>query len=305
MTSTYPLGVVIGRFQVAELHGGHRHLIDHAADRHPNVLVIIGSSRGYPTVRNPLSFTVRRAMVLAEYPNASVVELHDNPSDEEWSKRVDALIGALYPDSKAILYGSRDSFIPHYSGSYEVAVVPKIASVSGSEIRAQVQSELLHTPEWRRGIIHVHATRAALPYPVVDVAVVNPNTETVLLGQKKHDGEKYRFIGGFYDPAVDTSFEATVAREVIEETGGIEVGNISYLGSGRIDDWRYRGEKDCIVSAFYRADYLFGAARAQDDLDSLAWIPYSNVLDVLIPEHRKAFGDRLMHSLTTNRKETS
>ena len=92
-------------------------------------------------------------------------------------------------------------------------------------------------------------------------------------------------------------------REVVEETGGIEIGNITYLGSGIIDDWRYRNEKDRIISAFYRADYLFGAPRATDDIDSLTWIPFHKVLDVLIPEHRKAFGEKLMHSLIKTKKE--
>ena len=111
MTHAYPLGVVIGRFQSPELHTGHHHLITYARERHSELMIIIGSPRGYPTARNPLSFAIRRAMVLQDYPEASVVELHDNPSDAEWSIRVDALISALYPGAKAILYGSRDSFI--------------------------------------------------------------------------------------------------------------------------------------------------------------------------------------------------
>ncbi len=251
MTHAYPLGVVIGRFQVAELHQGHRHLINYAKERHGELMIIIGSPRGYPTARNPLSFAIRRAMILEEYPEASIVELHDNPSDAEWSTRVDALISALYPSTKAILYGSRDSFIPHYSGTNEVVAVPKIPSISGTEIRTQVQNELVHTSDWRRGIIHVHATRPAVPYPVVDVAIVNRENQTVLLGHKKHDGGKYRFIGGFFDPTVDISLERAAVREVVEETGGVEVGNMTYLGSGIIDDWRYRNEKDRIVSAFF------------------------------------------------------
>ncbi len=302
MTHAYPIGVVIGRFQVAELHAGHRHLINYARERHAKLMIIIGSSRGFATARNPLSFAIRRAMILADYPEASVVELHNHPSDHVWSKRVDALIEALYPTENAILYGSRDSFIPHYSGIHEVVAVPKIDSISGVDIRAEVQQKLHHTPDWRKGIIHAHTTRAPLPYPVIDVAVVNRKNETVLLGHKEHDGELYRFIGGFYDPA-DISFERAVTREVVEETGGIEVGNITYLGSSVIDDWRYRNEKDCIISAFFKADYLFGAPRAQDDIDSLAWIPYHKVLDVLIPEHKKAFGEKLMRSLIKAKKE--
>ncbi len=79
------------------------------------------------------------------------------------------------------------------------------------------------TPDFRRGIIHVHATRLPIPYPAVDVAIVDPHRRMVLLGEKKRDGGKRRFIGGFFDPQIDESFEMAGRREVYEETSGVEV----------------------------------------------------------------------------------
>lgn len=294
--NTQTLGVVVGRFQVPELHVGHQHLLDYARTRNSELLIVLGSGRGFPTPRNPLTFAVRRAMLLEKYPNAMIAEIFDHPSDEEWSKNLDAIISALFPEHRVTLYGSRDSFIPYYHGRHTTEVHTEVPSPDGTSVRAHC-FDARTTPDFRRGLIRAQMERAPIPYPVVDIAIIRKETREVLLGQKKQDMGRWRFVGGFFDPACDTTLEGAVRREAFEETSGLEIGAPIYIGSTTIDDWRYRKDKDRIISSFFMAPYIFGAPRPGDDLDALSWFPYEEVLGVLAPEHQ-TLGELLMRALT-------
>lgn len=130
-------GVVIGRFQVPALHIGHRFLLTHAKERHAALIIIVGVSPALDE-KNPLSFEERREMLLEVHPDASIVPLSDHPSDEAWSALLDALVETHADD--AMLYGSRDSFIPFYSGRFPTHFVEPVKSPSGTDIRHEVIS---------------------------------------------------------------------------------------------------------------------------------------------------------------------
>jgi bifunctional NMN adenylyltransferase/nudix hydrolase len=296
MNTHHTLGVIVGRFQVPELHAGHRHLIEYSLAHNEKTLIVIGSGRGLATERNPLPYSVRQAMMLEAYPLVRVIEHFDHPSDEVWSTRLDALIDIVFPGHRPTLYGSRDSFIPHYSGVNKVELIPDIESVTGTALRESVKEHVACSSPFRSGIIHTHATRFPIVYPVVDVAIINPERRMVLLGEKETDQGKRRFIGGFVDTTLDDSYEHAARREAFEETGGLEVDAYTYLGSIRIDDWRYRGSKDCVMSSFFKAQYIFGQPRASDDIDALHWTPFEEVMERLAESH-KPLGEMLMRSL--------
>jgi bifunctional NMN adenylyltransferase/nudix hydrolase len=279
------IGVVIGRFQVAELHAGHRYLIEQAMLRHNQVLILVGTRDAFPTARNPLPFALRREMILSEFPSVAIAEIADHPSDRMWSLNVDQLIASLYPNTVATLYGSRDSFIPYYVGVHQTVILPQIPAVSGTDLRENLGADLVHTPDFRRGVIHTVMNRAPVPYPAVDAAIIRPSDQNILLGQKRTDGAQFRFIGGFFDPTTDTSLEHAVRREVYEETGGMEADGYRYIGSHKVDDWRYRGSTDCILTSLFCATYIFGVARATDDISRLGWFPLSALPEILIPAH--------------------
>ena len=57
------LGVVIGRFQVPELHAGHRHILDTTRDENDDLLILLGTTEALPSERNPLPFSVRKRML--------------------------------------------------------------------------------------------------------------------------------------------------------------------------------------------------------------------------------------------------
>ncbi len=297
MNTTLTLGVVIGRFQVPDLHEGHRHVIEHAWKRNDDLLVVVGSGHGLATPRNPLPFPVRKHMILAHFPKAHVFEHFDHPSNAAWSENLDRIIEERFPGHSVTLYGSRDSFIPFYSGRYNTEVVVPIPARSGSELRREVADDPPRTLDFRRGIIFTHANRLPIPYPVVDIAIVRDDRNEVLLGQKKTDGGMWRFLGGFVDPLYDTSLETAARREAYEETGGMEIGDPVYIGSTMVNDWRYEKDADRIMSAFFMAPYSFGAARPHDDIDALRWVPISDMLAMLHPAH-KALGEMLLKART-------
>lgn len=286
---TPTLGVVIGRFQVPELHSGHHHLIRTAARENTAVLVIIGSGRSLATARNPLPFSVRRQMVLMDYPAAQVVEHFDHPSDHAWSEGLDAIITALFPGHVVTLYGSRDSFFPYYHGQFQTKAVAAIECESGTDLRNALLKNPPHTSDFRRGLIYAEQSRLSISYQAVDVAIIGGNRDSLLLGQKPTDGGKWRFVGGFVDARLDQSLEAAARREAYEETGGLGVDHFVYRGSVVVNDWRYRRDDDVVMTALFSASYTFGAPRATDDLSDLRWFRWHEVQAVIHECHQPLF----------------
>jgi bifunctional NMN adenylyltransferase/nudix hydrolase len=173
-TPTPSVGVVVGRFQVATLHAGHHYLLDYVQSRHETFLIVIGTTQGFPNKKNPLSYAMREAMLRKAYPHAVILPHGDHPSNDEWSKELDLLIAHHFPGEEALLYGSRDSFIPHYRGKNKTIEVPQIAAKSGTDYRREASAKVLQSPAFRRGVIHTQEKRFPIPYPAVDVAIINP-----------------------------------------------------------------------------------------------------------------------------------
>ncbi|MES2519706.1 MAG: NUDIX domain-containing protein, partial [Bacteroidota bacterium] len=137
-------------------------------------------------------------------------------------------------------------------------------------------------PDFRAGVIFAAYNQYPKAFPTVDVAIVKG--DELLLGRKPNQ-TLFRFIGGFVDPT-DDNFEQAAAREAQEETG-VEVGNLQYVGTARIDDWRYRHEVDKIITTLFKADYTSGQAIAQDDIAELKWFKINDLTEEdFVVEHR-------------------
>lgn len=285
----YDVGVLVGRFQVHELHQAHIDLIQHVCDEHDKVIVFLGLSPLSNSANNPLDFQSRKQMLLDRWPNLNVLYVKDMPSDEVWTKRLDSQIADLVaPSQSVVLYGGRQSFAAHYTGKHEVRELADSAGVeySGTATRRMIaRGSTFATPDWRAGAIWASANRYPTCFPTVDVAILKGNE--CLFGRKPNE-TKYRFIGGFADPRSE-SYEADAKREVAEETG-LEVGNLRYIGSTLIDDWRYRNEPDKIKTLMFIADYTFGAPKPNDDIEEVRWMKLSSDnLNKIVPEHRSLF----------------
>ncbi len=283
-TNTHSVGVIIARFQVPSLHKGHKHLIETVSARHEKVLVLLGVSGGMTTSVDPLDFPTRELMVKHLYPNVHVHPVYDAQDDAVWSEEIDELIARLFPAHEAVLYGSRGSFIPHYKGVHKTHELAQVSSVSGTDIREKV-CEPSSSKEFRKGMIYAARKRFPTSYQTVDIAIVKFESNEILLGQRTRDRDKFRFFGGFVDPN-DESLELASKREgAVEEAGNIEIGNPQYIGSFRINDYRYRKAQDKVMTSLFIAPYIFGAPRAGDDIDVVAWHPIATLLDIIVPEH--------------------
>jgi bifunctional NMN adenylyltransferase/nudix hydrolase len=273
------IGVLVGRFQVPELHAAHRELIAMVAGWHKKFLLVLGCAPVLSTRRNPLDFQARKLMINAYCAELPVVPLMDCADDIEWSRELDRRVREVFPVGTVTLYGGRDSFIPHYHGQFPCQEVEPSTYQSGTADRHLASLEVKGTADWRAGVVYAAYNRYPQALPTVDVAVLRTSVEgrrEILLARKP--GERgFRLIGGFVDPA-DPSLEAAARREVMEEAH-IEVSPPRYLGSHRVDDWRYRQEVDQIITSLFVADFTFGAIQPDDDIEELRWF----ALDAELP----------------------
>lgn len=284
----YDVGVIVGRFQVHELHEAHRDLINYVCERHQKVIIFLGLSPLMVSTNNPLDFEARKQMLLEAYPDATVLYIKDVNDDDVWSKRLDGMIGDVVTQSQSVvLYGGRDSFIEHYSGRYPTQELTQAVFMSGAAERKQIaRSRARASAEFRAGVIWASQSRFPTAYTTVDIAILNDVTRTILLGRKP-DEKQYRFIGGFADPKSPT-FESDALREVREEAA-LEVGDLRYIGSTVVDDWRYRNEPDGIKTMLFTAKYLHGRPVPGDDIEEVKWFNFDGQFPLdhmIVPTHR-------------------
>jgi bifunctional NMN adenylyltransferase/nudix hydrolase len=279
------VGVIIARFQVPELTSNHKALIKHVSSRHDDVLVLLGC--GAPSKRNPLPFRLREQMVNEQGLAITVLPIQDGPSDEEWSQRVDGIISTIYPFRSVTIYGGPGSFIPHYKGHFTTEEVASFDGESGNELRHEVLESQGYGQDFRRGVIWSQMARFDRAYPVVDIAIYDRDADAFLMARKPVEANTtgYRFIGGFVDPR-DSSLEDAAIRETKEETGAT-ISAPTYIGSVRIDDWRYRGSGDGIISSVFLADFVptLDRVKPNDDIITLRWVPRCNLTYEVLPVH--------------------
>lgn len=294
-TPVTEVGVIIGRFQSPYLHEAHTDLIQSVVEKHPKTIIFLGLSPCKTTYNNPLDFEARKQMILEKFPNANVLYIKDEPSDSLWSKKLDGQINDLLgPNQKATLYGGRDSFIPHYTGKYPTVELEPKSFISASEIRKDVSNRVKASPDFRAGVIWATTNQFPSTYPTVDCAIVDKPNNRLLLARKSNE-TLYRFVGGFSDPE-DESYEYTVKREVSEETG-LDVSDLHYIGSKKIDDWRYRNEKNKIKTLFFVAQYIFGSPKASDDICEVKWFNINEIKESDVVDTHKPLLKMLMNFL--------
>lgn len=284
----YSIGCIVARFQVDVLHRAQRELLEFVSARHEKVIVVLGVSPLPNTRKNPLPYEARRQMLLEEFPNVHILSVKNNISDETWSKNLDKEIGnVLTMHQTVLLYGSRDSFIKHYHGKFDTQELESDMYESGTAVRKKIAAGSLFNKEWRQGVIWASFNRYPTSYQAVDAAIFNSDKTKILL-VRKPDETKYRFCGGFVDPKTP-NLESNCRREVSEELH-IEVDGIKYIGSTNIDDWRYRGEVDGVMTVLFECTHVFGSPEPDDDIEEAKWFDLSTLTqDDLMPGHYPLF----------------
>lgn len=283
------VGVVVARFQVDTLHDGHQLLLKAVADDNDAVIIVLGVNETRNTMENPLDFETRKLMVKGVLPDAVVLPLPDHPDDAIWSRQLDALLSAqTIPASGTMtLYGSRDSFIDAYQGEFTTCVLnTAVGHLSGTTVRAAIGREPRASDDFRAGAIYASQNRYPAVFTTVDVLTFHPDQDLCLLGRKAGHTQ-WCLIGGFADPT-SPSFEVDAARELLEETHILVLAkDLVYVGSMVIDDWRYRKGPDRIKTLLFVAHPKNTlSARADDDLEDIAWFSYSHAIREIHPIHK-------------------
>lgn len=289
-TSQDPVGVIVARFQVPQLHEGHRYTIEYVAKRHADVLIILGRSYA-PSDRNPLSFEMRKRMIeLAYTENEFVIVPSDSlpSSHAERSRRVDEIIRQNFPDRNVVIYGARDSFIDNYQGTFVTSRVPTVFAGSATEIRKDIK--VIHTPDFRAGIIYAMVNSKSHSHPAVDVAVTDSDLHRILLVGKSAEEGKLRFPGVFFDPEVDMSYEVAALRCVAKELPTVIPEHPEIIGSCRIKDWRYDRTKDGVVSLLLRAEGKSEVPLPGRGVDTVKWVDVDQAHESLIECHIPLLG---------------
>lgn len=301
------VGVIVARFQTATLTDAHVDLIKTVQSEHEKVLLFLGLSPAIGTKNNPLDLEMRRQMIhgyeeIKTYPdiynpirecpfkNINILYIKDQPSDEAWSKNLDSQIrDNLTPGQSPLLYGSRDSFIKHYTGKYPTQELIPSSVMSGTAMRDAISKKTKNSQEFREGVIWAVYNQFPRVFATVDVALVDVANQTLLLGRKENE-TKLRFIGGFADPR-SLSFEADAVRELEEETGAvIKPEDLTFIGTTIIDDWRYRSECDKIKTIFFLAPFAGGEVKADDDIAEVRWVKIANLTeDLLVDTHKPLY----------------
>lgn len=296
------VGIIVGRFQVHRLHDAHLQLIQSVYNTHAQTLIVLGLSQVRVSTANPLDFEARKQMILAAFPKATVLYIQDEPTDNGWSAKLDQIISNYASPAQSVcLYGGRDSFIARYHGKHRTELLEPDVFLSGTELRRSIRASVKASEDFRAGVIWATGNGYPKVFPTVDVAIyrnitippgwvpeqggdVHVSHREWLLVRKPTE-KKWRFCGGFVNPT-DVSLEAAAKREASEETG-VELGPLTYVASILVDDWRYRGEVDKIMTTLFSAPFIFGPVQPADDIAEAQWFDERRIYpEVLIePVH--------------------
>lgn len=293
-TKNYSIGALVGRFQVHELHEAHHYIIGQVVDNHKKVILFLGVPKTPGTKKNPLDFETRKRMVQKHYPDITIIALQDTGDDKTWSKEMDKRIREIYPIGDVLMYGGRDSFIPFYKrggGQFDCKELEQHTFVSGTEVRKIVSEQVKDSADFRAGVIYQSYNQYPKVHPCVDLAPFNEDGTKVLLSKKPNENG-WRLIGGFSHPN-DKSYEQTARRKFMDKAGSAEIGDIKYVASLQVDDWRYRSEEDKITTILFKCKYIFGSIEPSQEISELKWFDLKWIRDAwydLTGEHISGSG---------------
>jgi bifunctional NMN adenylyltransferase/nudix hydrolase len=273
------LSVVIGRFQAPYLHEGHQELLRQARKYSENLLVLIGCTSATGTDKNPMNFKTRKELIKL---NCEVRPLYDTLSDHDWSNQIDKIIADL-GFKEATIFGGRDNSIEgRYLGKHQIKIIDERGGKSATALRKEVAKQPKDSADFRAGIIYATENRYPIVYSTVDVIV--KNDDKYLVGKK---GDKYCFVGGFVD-SFDNNLQEAALRELQEETGITDFGDIDYCGSIKVDDPRYRGTKDCIMTHCFLVRNVrdFGNEIQDKEFKDFIWATREKLEELLHDFHK-------------------
>lgn len=283
------VGVVKGRFQTYEPHAGHDYTVHYAMARHETVLIIVGT-RYNSTTHDPLPFPLIKMMLEGRYPGVMVVE--EKTSRASYAKRSEdltELITKVCPGCEAVIYGARDSIVHTYRGPFKVVEVPTLPQkLSATQMRENIPYR--NSVDFRKGYMRAANDRPPIPYPAVDVAVLDHSGCKVLLIGLADEQPKLRFPGVFFDMKLgDRSYEDAAVRCVDKELPGVSAHSPVAVTSVIVPDRRYRQTKDGVITQIIRLTYEKGVARTTAGITEARWVEWNKVGYVIAPDHKPIY----------------
>lgn len=220
-----------------------------------------------------------------------VKECNDN---EKWCNDLDALL----PED-SIIYEFDDILLSQHEyekyGKLQTVILNTGLAKHEAELRAEDDSET-QTLDFRRGMMHSASIQYDCVFPTVDCVIFSDDTLSKIYLAKKPNEKKWRFIGGFSDPN-DTSYSCAARREAKEETG-LDCICFDWIGSAKIDDWRYRNERNKIITNIFAMKVVGGEPKAQDDIKEIKLVDINEItIDDIQPEHQVIF-EKVKHYIT-------
>ncbi|NMM49267.1 NUDIX hydrolase [Marinigracilibium pacificum] len=282
-TYNNPKTYVIGQFQWLEIPYSFKHLFSDLENN--DLIFIITDSKLTATAYHPFSAHRRKTAIEKAFPESLVEIIPDAPSNTEWSDELDELINTTGAIINNLIFMSAEG-LEGYTGKYkQFSTIQTIDLEKGLMIPENEDDFLM-------GVRDALMKQYPKVFPTVDMALWKNNYKEFLLVRKPQE-MWWRFVGGFSDPT-DDSFEEAGKRELIEEVGNIEFGDLTYEGSFKIDDWRYRYERDKIITTLYSCEYISGDLEPKDDIEELQWFSIENINQMkfgeeLAPEHESLF----------------
>jgi len=283
----YDVGVIVGRFQLDDLHPAHQELIEKVINSHYHTVIVLGVSPLEDSDNNPLDFRTRKIMIQDMYPKVDVVYIPDMQYDINWSNKLDReIIKFLKRSNQTVcLYGGRSSFIPHYKGRYptQELTLEQSEFISATARRNEIYNSVENNRDFRKGIIYQSALTSGKCIPATITIIYNEDHSKVLLGKRIYDRE-YTFISE--KVKANETFEQVARSSVVTKTG-IEPTDVNYISSFVIPDWEYRGENSQITAMVYYTSVMFGKAEAKENLASVKWVDIDSLPDYIGDMHKE------------------
>ena len=176
------VGITVGRFQVAHLTEAHKALIETMLNENHYTVVLIGVRPfDKQDKRNPLTYEMRRNMILEEFSKIPVgkrliiMPFEDKDFFPLWVKELDVAVSSIvkmleskvYEHFVPYLYGGRDSFLDgyiKYSNFYNTINLQERESfqllaekqISGTKQREEIAKSIPteNGEKFREGIIY-------------------------------------------------------------------------------------------------------------------------------------------------------
>ena len=266
------IAVIYAPFQTPYLTGYHEATIKDILGNH-NIVVIALPVNRIPASKNaPLDFMMRKEMIEDRF--IGKVLIIPVPQKKYMKDHTDTLEAAV----QNCLSDHYLPYIPNDIDFYtDMAVAPplywKTARTTFLEREVETRKFIMDHPYslmnendpmelFRKGVIYGLNKQFPINYPTVDIAVSRVFRGKLQYLLAKKPGELgWRFAGGFKDRG-DVSLEFAVLREGGEELlrKGVNPNEVFtkplYICSMNVNDWRYQGNPDGIVTTFFEINFL-------------------------------------------------